>query len=432
LHLAASCGYKEVVEVLLRSNLFSCDELNMNDQYPLHLASIKGHEEVVKLLLNEHSTANKQNGEGYTALQLAAMRGHEGVVRQLVETQQTHNSNRKPPPLHLAAKAGHGGIVRLLAQLNKEDVNATFGEEGTPLHCAVISQKPEVVETLIGLHVDLDKKRFSGWGALHLACREKLTTIIKQLIDAGANINLPTSNGSPPLSVAAQEGHFEGVQLLLDAGADPNQCNIRGVGPLYRAIFCRSVECVDALLNAGADPFKEASYISTPYKLALDLEGDIANSLKRHTQGLLASKASSGDVSGLRRLLDYEVDINGQDECGRTALFWASACGHREIIKVLHKYKAKHTIQDKDDLTCFDTATSDPMTLDLLRDLFLGLSKDTLLEDGGEYNCNYHERQGYRISSLRCNICREGRMNGYFFRKYLLYSLIYNCYTIIC
>lgn len=456
------------MKVLLHSNLLSCDEMNINGQYPLHLASIKGHEAVVKLFLDENTAANKQNRDGYTPLQLAAMYGNEGVVRKLVEARKTRqsanrvyrkalspvvlgqpdsdndsdddmssssssssdssnfmdDSNSQPPPLHLAAKAGHSRVVRLLVELNKEDINATFEEEGTPLHCAVIGEKPEVVGTLIDLHADLNKKRFSGWGALHLACRERLTAIIKQLIDAGANINLPTSNGSPPLSVAAQEGHLEGVQLLLNAGANPNQCNKKGVGPLYRAIFCQSVECVYALLNAGADPFKEMEvlYIRTPYKLALDQGKDIMDALKRHTQGLLITAARLGDVPELKRLLDFEVDINGQDECGRTALFWASVKGHQEIIKVLHEHKAEHMIPDKDNLTCFDVATLNPTTLTLLRILFLGLSKDTLLEDGGEYNCKYVRKSGY-LGYLRCNMCREVPMDGYFFRKYLLYHI---------
>lgn len=468
LHLAASCGYKEVVKVLLHSNLLSCDEMNINGQYPLHLASIKGHEAVVKLFLDENTAANKQNRDGYTPLQLAAMYGNEGVVRKLVEAKKTRQSasrvyrkalspvvlgqpdsdddsdddmysssssssdgfnfmdesNSQPPPLHLAAKAGHSRVVRLLVELNEEDINATFGEEGTPLHCAVANKKSEVVHTLIDLHADLNKKRFSGWGALHLACRERLTAITEQLIDAGANISLPTSNGSPPLSVAAQEGYLEGVRLLLNAGANPNQCNKRGVGPLYRAIFRQSAECVYALLKAGADPFKEVEvgYIRTPFQLALGLGKDITDALKAHTQGLLITAARLGDVPELKRLLDFEVDINGQDEYGRTALFWASVNRHQEIIKVLHEYKAEHMIADKDNLTCFDVATLDPTTLILLRNLFLGLSEDTLVEDGGEYNCKYLGKSSY--FRLRCNKCRQVPMDGYFFREYLLYSII--------
>lgn len=480
LHLAASCGYKEVVEVLLRSNLLSFDEMNTNGQYPLHLASANGHEAVVKLLLNENVATNKHNREGYTALQLAAIHGNEDVVRQLVETRQTpqtvnsvnrnplspvfpldpadsdddseddydtssdssgsysyhfiDGSKKKSPPLHLAAKAGHSRVVRLLVEFDKENINATFQEEGTPLHCAVVNRKPEVVETLINLNADLDKKRVSGWGALHLACRGKSGVIIRQLIDAGADINLQTSNGSPPLSVAAQAGYLYGVRLLLDAGADPNQYNRSGVGPLFHAIFQQSVECVYALLDAGADPFQEMakSHFGTPYKLALDQGKDISDALKRHTQGLLITAARSGDIPKLKSLLDYEVDVNGQDECGRTALFWASAKGFQEVIEVLHEYKADHTILDKDNLTCFDITTFNNTPLILLRALFLGLSEDTLLEDGQENNCEYLGIGMYDDLRFGCDQCQQFPIDGYFFRKYFLYSIFYCSSPIIC
>ncbi|XP_061375393.1 protein ACCELERATED CELL DEATH 6-like [Gastrolobium bilobum] len=118
LHYAASIGYVEGVEYLLK-NCISCsmERDKLDGSFPLHMASAGGHAEIVKKLL-EHCPDPREilDKYGRNIAHIAAISGQFKVVRYILETRElaeminVKDANGNTP-LHLAAMYCHPKIV---------------------------------------------------------------------------------------------------------------------------------------------------------------------------------------------------------------------------------------------------------------------------------------------------------------------------------
>jgi ankyrin repeat protein len=117
------------------------------------------------------------------------------------------------------------------------------------------------------------------------------------------------------LLVAAAWGSQRWVAVLLQAGADPNP---PGSTPLYLASVQDRPGNVRVLLAAGADPHAES---------AADDEGLP-----------LCAAACSGHAAVVRELLEAGADplLHEDGGVGHSAVEWASAGGHRQVLDLLH------------------------------------------------------------------------------------------------
>jgi ankyrin repeat protein len=70
--------------------------------------------------------------------------------------------------------------------------------------------------------VDLNKPRFLGETALHIATKNGLRRMVEDLIYYGADLSLKSAQGQTPLQLAVENGDFEMVELLLSNGARPD------------------------------------------------------------------------------------------------------------------------------------------------------------------------------------------------------------------
>jgi ankyrin repeat protein len=127
LHLAASRGRAEVVQMLLQHNADHGAHSNIqgkDGRTALHLAASQGHLEVVRILL-QHSAAhcvlledgadvNRTKGDGSTPLHEAAMHGGLKVARLLVE----HGAN-----LDVEDKEGRTAVQVVMAKGYHDIVN---------------------------------------------------------------------------------------------------------------------------------------------------------------------------------------------------------------------------------------------------------------------------------------------------------------------
>lgn len=116
------------------------------------------------------------------------------------------------------------------------DVNEkTEKEKWNYLHRALMSvakpPKPEMVQHLIGLGVDVNAVDEYGNTPLHYAIRLKNAELIKILLDANAEINHVNEEGVSPLRQAllAKPFDYNSIKLLLDAGADIEQKTDTGI-----------------------------------------------------------------------------------------------------------------------------------------------------------------------------------------------------------
>ena len=122
------------------------------------------------------------------------------------------------------------------------------------------------------------------------------------------------ADGATALLWAAHWDDGEAVDLLLRAGADPNAADDHGVTPLARACENASRPMVERLLAAGADPNAAQTNGLTPLMTAARTGSlEVVEALLAHGAGVDAATAATHE----------------------TALMWAVAEGHRDIVRAL-------------------------------------------------------------------------------------------------
>ena len=137
---------------------------------------------------------------------------------------------------------------------------------------------------------------------------------VSKLIASRADVNAPSGDGSTPLLWAVHESNIEMAQTLIAAGAKVDVANNYGVTPLLDASRTGDVDMMELLLKAGADPKRTHPEGETP----------------------LMAASRSGSIPAVRLLLDRKVDVNAADKFQQeTALMWAAAEGHVEVVDAL-------------------------------------------------------------------------------------------------
>ncbi len=143
------------------------------------------------------------------------------------------------------------------------------------------------------------------------------------LIQQGADVNAAQSDGTTALHWAAQRNDAEMIALLLKAGAKANAANRYGVTPLSEACENSDSPIAGMLLKAGADPNFATPEGQTPLMTAAH-SGNLAAAT-----ALIAAGAKVNTVEGFR---------------GQTALMWAAATSHPEIVKLLLAHGADPSV----------------------------------------------------------------------------------------
>ena len=231
LHAAAARGNKETVNILLK---YAAEAgLQASDGgTALHCASEFGHSDIVKLLVDHKKVSKKIVNSGkqcveadmITPLHLAVTNGNEEIIETLIK----HGANIDGQasdgftPIHLAAQNGNTNISRILINAGcKLDKRAMLDgcTDLTPLHLAVRVGNLDLVNVLVDGKADINARAnvsdVAGVGMLHLAavCNHEL--IVERLIKLGCNMNKKTSGGSTALFLAVKEGNA-GVYLSIN------------------------------------------------------------------------------------------------------------------------------------------------------------------------------------------------------------------------
>src|SRR5687767_12898392 len=134
--------------------------------------------------------------------------------------------------------------------------------------------------------------------------------------DADANadvdgVNHRNPDGSTPLQWAVYEGDVAEVSRLLAAGADVALANDYGATPMSLAAEVANTEILKLLLEAGAN----------------------ADSPNGDGMTALQAVARTGNVDAAKVLLEHGATVDARESFGgQTALMWASARRHPEMI----------------------------------------------------------------------------------------------------
>ncbi|KAL0969704.1 hypothetical protein UPYG_G00231140 [Umbra pygmaea] len=179
--------------------------------------------------------------------------------------------------LHLAIIHEAKDCARKMIDMSCYDafLNKQNCQRQTPLHLAVITEQPELVEHLLKAGCDPTLVDDSGNTALHIACRKGSLTCFGVLTQTqGCASNLPAIvamanySGQNCLHLVSTHGFLSLVESLLSLGADidaQEQCN--GRSPLHLAVDLQNLELVRLLVSKGANVNSLTYGGHTPYHL---------------------------------------------------------------------------------------------------------------------------------------------------------------------
>jgi ankyrin repeat protein len=151
------------------------------------------------------------------------------------------------------------------------------------------------------------------------AVRNQDEPLVRTLLNQHADVHTRAGDGSTALLWAAHFNALETATLLIRAGADANAANDFRMTPLSEACTNGNGRLVELLLKAGANPNTAVATGVTP----------------------ILNCARSGSAAAVQALIAGDADINAKESTqNQTALMWAAAEHHPEVVRVLIDAKA--------------------------------------------------------------------------------------------
>ena len=254
LHSAVCNGNLAIIRLLLdyRANINALDE---DGRTPLAWAIIKSKIEVVQFLILKGARVDTVNVRGNTPLihsksteisRFLLEAGADGIIDHLSNYADVGTA------LHCAAKNGNCTTVALLLE-HKANINIRDKDGRTPLACAVIKLKIEVVRCLISKGASVNTVNVRGNTPLIHSQRVEISRL---LLEAGAHETIDHLNNSAEvgsaLHSAAWQGNLAMVELLLQYRANINLMDQSGRTPLDLAVLKNRVKVVEFLVGQGA------------------------------------------------------------------------------------------------------------------------------------------------------------------------------------
>ena len=373
LHVAVSRGHEQVVDILLEHNAF-VNVRNKPGMTPLHIAAQLGYNSMVMQLITEHGaildamTLIKQ-----IPLHLAAENGQLEVCKTLLSLGSDLNAidNQSQTPLHLAARKNHAEVLRLFLTTKPELISLANKNGYTCAHIAAMNGSVEAIKELLRFNRDAvisNRIKKSNSAALHLASENGNAEIVKLLLTSGAKPNDENALGETALHLAAKNGHVKVLHTIRNA--DWKLCSRRnGLTALHVASNCGQIEFVAEMLRcrvpggirserSSVDP--KSDFGLTPLHLACrnghegvvrmllnsaGVQVDSPSELNKTIPVHLAAQGGHLLVAGL--LISRSTDgLTQADGHGRTALHFAAAHGHRDMVGLLIGQGAQMNFQD--------------------------------------------------------------------------------------
>ncbi|KAM3958636.1 ankyrin repeat protein mann-cup [Aphomia sociella] len=164
-------------------------------------------------------------------------------------------------PLFVACKRGNVELVEYLvhvcaAELEQRGVYEVPDERSvhtvTPLWCAAVAGRLEVLRVLADAGADLDAGSDSGSTPVRSACFMTHLDVVRFLVGRGADLHRPNHNGGTCLINSVQSVRL--CTFLLERGARVDAQDVQLKTALHYAIQEHRAETARLLLDRGADP----------------------------------------------------------------------------------------------------------------------------------------------------------------------------------
>ncbi|WP_405381970.1 ankyrin repeat domain-containing protein [Maribacter sp. LLG6340-A2] len=414
----------EVVKYLLSLEGNEVDKKTHDSRIYLHWATYAGNADVVQYLLDEGSSVTALDSHRYTPLAFGANAGltnpeiysafeEKGVV--LADEKNEHGANillLAAPSLksetdlqffldkglaldskdedgngifNYASKKGNIEFLKLLVDkgvdyksLNNNGGNAfMFASQGG----RGFSNGLPVYTYLKGLGLEPNIVETSGRTPLHrLASGNKDVAIFELFLNAGADVNQADAEGNTPFLNAAARNDLKIVQLFAKDVKDINTTNKDGETALMLAAHGNKADVVSFLIEKGADINATdtdgntvAYYLVDSYnkrnaqafdaKLALlKAKGLKFNTVQGEGNTLYHVAAKKNDLQLMKKIADFNIDVNAKNDEGMTALHVAAMKAENDkLLKFLIAKGADANSKTEFEETVYDLASENEM-----------------------------------------------------------------------
>jgi ankyrin repeat protein len=402
------------IEYLLTQPGNAVDKPTHDGRIYLHWAAMRGNIELMEYLVAKGSKGNFVDGHGATPINFAAGGGqqntkvydiclahgadlkkdlnNDGANALLIAVANdkdlalTNYFVSKGLDLKSTDAAGYNAFS-YAARAGKIEVLKTLLEKGVPANSNAIlmasqgsrggANPIEVYQYLESLKLKPTVIGKNGENALHAIVRKpKQEDIIKYFLAKGVDVNKADEDGNTVfMNAAASNRDTATLGLLLSSVKDINQGNSKGVSALAMAVRSNSPEVIGYLIGKGAaitttdkNGDNLAFYLAQSYNAQRAAEFDAKAKVLQEKGFKITEPAKNGntlyhvavaknDLSLVKKLEAYQIDVNAKNSEGITALHKAAMVSKDDtMMKYLISIGAKKEIQTNFKETAFDLA----------------------------------------------------------------------------
>ena len=230
------------------------NSLNPYDQTPLIASVQEKEEEIAAYLIASGADVNARDKSHATPLSYAIMRNMSDIAKRLIDG----NADTDTPamynlkPLAFALEFGRLDIANMLIDKGAV-IPVAPGEESYRLFFSACSNGfARLAAKMLEKGFTLGENQYTR-GLPHLAAAGGSAVIVEKLIQLGFDMNRKNELGWTPLHAAAEKGHSQVMAVLLARGADINARTLSGKSPYNIAVALGQGEASDLLKEKGAD-----------------------------------------------------------------------------------------------------------------------------------------------------------------------------------
>ncbi|OQE69395.1 hypothetical protein PENNAL_c0136G09986 [Penicillium nalgiovense] len=408
-------GNYSMVKRLLEQPKLRVDIKHKHGRTALHLAVFAGRIEFVHLLLSRGSNPDLQDDSGDSPWAWARQ-FNRPVMKMILSNDPdsdlflgTQLSRDAQLPLHQAVAHGSVAAVRRLLRRKDPALDTQDRKAYTPIHLAVESNRPEVVDLLLSHPRANVNCTDNGNTPLWLSTYSSYYEITERLLaEKDIDVNLIGGGGRfemPSTSLHHAAARLDTVllrRLLAVPEIDPNLC-VAGHSPISIAACHGRVNTVACLLNMGNVEINGRGLIDPPLcRAAAHGHHDVVRLLVQQGTRLninestiashdtaLCIAARGGDLKIVQALLlHHQIDVNLRNEYFEDPLMLAVKDGHFSIVNALlantrlKSFSLKRSLElARDD--CIQRAIQNRMEADNSRQTFL--RRSPRMKFGGLY-----------------------------------------------
>ncbi|GGM96033.1 hypothetical protein GCM10010967_31930 [Dyadobacter beijingensis] len=381
LHWAAMRGNTEVMEYLIGKGS-KADVVDSHGATPLNFAAGGGqtNTKVYDLCIANGANLKKDlNHDGANALLLAVASDNDLTLTNYFVSKGLDLKSTDASGANAFSYAARAGNIELLKKLLAKGVNAN----GTAMLMAAQGSRRgpngiEVFQYLESLGLKPTATAKNGENALHsIARRPKQEAIIQYFLSKGVDVNQADEDGNTVfMNAAASNRDTATLGLLLPKVKNMNQANAKGATALLLAARGNSPEMLAYLIGKGAalntadrNGDNVAYYLVQSYAPPRAAEFDAKLKVLQEKGFKVAEPQANGstlyhlavaknDLSLVKRLEPYQIDVNAKNKEGLTALHKAAMVSKDDaIMKYLLSIGAKKDIPTNFQETAFDLAS---------------------------------------------------------------------------